>query len=309
MTTTASMSITTTVPLEPDDLACLACGRAVAPPHAEQVDFDGWHSATLDDPRPRNPQTVTLTRCAGCREAHDRAGSLLDAHPRVQTQMGSRSVGMHRVEAALNALDAMKRDLPIHTDASLRLLVEHMTAVGVATRWAARYSPVRAKEARDAEAASQPWGHLTEWQWQDLRKAFAGLLNARVERPLPYSSPIGGGCMLCGVETVSALPSQAAGLWTPATASPTALGGRPSPELLAGYLCPTCERAHEEIGAIGPTTMERSIMLHFDVRRRSLTATELVGLVGWLATGLDEPNERAWQHVPNIDALAEELRG
>ncbi|MGR2751492.1 hypothetical protein [Agromyces arachidis] len=307
--TTEIMTITTTVPLGSGDLACLACGQTVAPPHPERVDFDGWHWAVLDDPRPRTPHTVSLTRCDHCREVHERAASLLDAYPRVQAQMGSRSVGMHRVEAALNALDAIGRGMPIHTDGSLRLLVEHMTAAGVAVRWAARYSPVRTKDAHEGEAASQPWGHVTEWQWHDLRKAFAGLLNARVERPLPYSSPIGGGCMLCGVETVSALPSQAAGLWTPATASPTAIGGPPRPERLGGYLCPTCQQAREEIGAIGPTTMERSIMLHFDVQRRSLTATELVGLVGWLATGRDEPNERPWQHVPNIEALADELRG
>ncbi|MGR0219517.1 hypothetical protein [Agromyces sp. ZXT2-6] len=309
MTTTVPMTITTTVPLGADDLACLACGQVVPAPHTERVDFDGWHRATRDNPRPPAARTITLTRCDRCRKVHDRAATRLDAYPRVQAHMGSRSIGLHRVEAALNALDAIRRDLPIHTDGSLRLLIEHMTATGVAARWASRFSPVRTKDARDAEAASQPWGHLTDWQWTDLRKAFAGLLNARVERPLRYGPPIGGGCMLCGVGTISALPSQAAGLWTPATASPTAIGGRPTPERLASYLCPTCERAREEIGAIGPTTMERSIMLHLDVRRRSLTATELVGLVGWLASGVDEPNARAWQHVPNIESLANELSG
>lgn len=309
MTTTATMTITTAVSLGPNDLACLACGQAVAPPHAERVDVVGTVWRSLDDPNGGTQLGTVLTRCARCQRVHERAESLLDAHPRVAAQIGSRSIGLHRVEAALNALDALGKDLPFHTDASLRQLIEHLTGPGVGARWATRYAPVWQKNVRDDEAATQPYGHLTEWQWHDLRKGFADMLNARVERPLPYAPPIGGGCMLCGVETVRALPAEAAGLWTPATADPSAIGGRRSPERLAGYLCPTCERARTEVGGIGPTAMERSIMLHFDVRRRSLTARELVGLVGWLATGYDEPNERPWQHIADIEALAEELRG
>ncbi|WP_353828217.1 hypothetical protein [Agromyces sp. SYSU T0242] len=308
---TATMTVTKSIPLGPDDLACYACGCAVPPPHGALVDVEGmpeWVVA-LDDPRPRAGKTTTMTRCARCEQAHERAATLLDEHPRVKAQMGSRSIGLHRVEAALNALDAIGRDTPLHTDASLRLLVEHMTPLGVAVRWASQFTPVWTKEARDDVAASQPWEHVTTWQREDLRKAFAGLLNARVERPLPYGPPTGGGCMLCGVETVSALPSQAAGLWTPATVDPSAIGGRRSPERVAGYLCPTCDRARSEVGSLGPTAMERSVMLHFALRRRSMTPTELVGLRGWLVSGVDEPNERPWEHILNIEDVAEHLRG
>lgn len=92
---------------------------------------------------------------------------------------------------------------------------------------------------------------------------------------------------------------------------PSSLGGPHGTERLEGYLCPTCDRAVREAGAIGPSAMQRSLMLHLGVRQRSLAAVsvELDGVVGWVALTDPAPNTSPWAHLANLHDVRRMLEG
>lgn len=90
-----------------------------------------------------------------------------------------------------------------------------------------------------------------------------------------------------------------------------ALGGRPSPGRIEGYLCPRCNDAVEEEGAVGPTSMTRAMLdaLAADdrpaIREKGERMSQDMDLdirpVGWGALAAQDqervPNIRAWEHI------------
>jgi hypothetical protein len=78
------------------------------------------------------------------------------------------------------------------------------------------------------------------------------------------------GCMFCGVgyQTVSAVvvaregrENVARDLWTAKRTRTQQLGGQLSPQQLCGYLCRVCASAVEHVGAMGPTALERALVV------------------------------------------------
>lgn len=291
-------------------LSCLVCGVAVQGQGAEREEVIVLGRVGY----PHNPASRTIllemARCPACTELRERAGALLDEHPRVARAIGSREIALHRVDVTLGALDAIGAG-PKHvrSDKDLWTLLNAMAEPGTAARWVARFSPMMARGATPTTCSAARWGHVSPEVRGTLRDAYGTFLRAVTERPGHVRPPDGGGCLFCGVGSVEARPSRADEAWHRASALPSALGGQ-GPERLTGYLCPACERSVVAVGSIGPTAMERALLAHLGVGRRSPAAVNLAGLAAWctLTPPPSEPNPTPWAHIGGLAALADELR-
>ena len=288
------MSATGTTDLPEGHLPCLACGVAVPPPH-EATEQITWPAITEGAPSVRRPaRTITMTRCEPCRATRAKAEVLAAGHRRMVAGIGSPSIAVYHLELALTGLDVLGARLHESTERGARLLLQHMTIPGGLARWATQ------AESADTCAEAR-WSFVDHEARAVLRKGYAALLRARVEKPRPVPHPEGGGCLLCGVGAVLGLPSRAHSVWRARTVTPSSLGGR-GPERISGYLCPLCESAADAARSVGPSAMEGSLLAYLQVPRRSYAPVELRGLVGWASLGATaEPNETPWQHMGSLE--------
>lgn len=76
-------------------------------------------------------------------------------------------------------------------------------------------------------------------------------------------------------------------LWAQHSFTSESLGGKPDSggpeELRTGYCCPTCERALDAVGSVGPTALTVAVRAFLAVPRTARNQPILVGLVGWAA--------------------------
>lgn len=306
----------TTVPLPDDHLACYGCGVAVPTPAdpslvvVADVLPRGIAPGVAPPPHARARQ-VSFARCGSCAAARTHAEQMVAERPRLAQRLGPDSA-VHRVECGLLALAAVGARVG---DEDPSDLVEWLAAPGAAARWLARLSPFVSEGAALATCAPHPWAHLTDEQRTACLTARGRALRARLARsapPVAVASPSHGGCLMCGVAAVSVPAvdverdggplSTAQRVWRPVTTTVAALGGRPSPALLAGHLCPACADATDAVGAVGPTAMERAVRAHLGLGL-GLDAAPLDGLKGWVALGGREPNPEPWDHC-DLSALS-----
>lgn len=292
-------------------LPCLGCGVAVPRASAvEQVVSYGVRAgrATAD--------VCEMTRCPDCARTLARAETILAEHDRVRRVIGSRVIAVYRVESTLLALDALgvkdsQVDVLTSTDSALRLAIEHLAVIGAVARWSSRFAPIRDRSADPRTCAPKRWAHISDDIGQGLRDRYGALLRARTETPVPVPPPEDGApaCLLCGVGTITVLPSKAEDAWgRPWSATPSTLGGRGS-RPVRGHLCPSCTPAAENVGALGPTATERALIHYLGVTISPMQSFGIAGLRAWagLPAGTP-PNETPWDHESDLDALAEQLR-
>jgi hypothetical protein len=214
----------------------------------------------------------------------------------------------------------------------------------MAARWVSRFVPSILPEANPNTCAPYAWAHLKIGQRADLRAGYAALLKERVARNAPpvkitpprvrdqASSamiPIESGCLLCGVGTQSVPATQVAregreyvarDLWTAKRTGTFELGGQRSPQQLSGWLCARCADACSSVGAMGPTALERALVMAVAPQGLGILPygnLAVPGLIGWGALCAEahrrgevppEPNRTGWAHLPDLDALANRLR-
>lgn len=343
------------VQLDDDDLACGQCGRVVAGPlDISEVE---WHDVTsVERPGGRGTSSSVagisaepLATCATCStrrdHAHDLARTML---PRGIALGGVHYGPRHTAElvaSSLSVLDALGAPLPRQmTRDVLGLLVRRLSPLGTALGWGARFAPHRSADARPGTANGRPWGHVSVEGKEMLRRAYVDYyadklsLDAPAVRlsPPPFASPsssgrslaVPSGCILCGVGTVE-LPAAtvarmggrgeaAREVWTLRVAVPPhSLGGRRSPNGIAGHTCPTCSAAVQHVGALGISAMERSLTVELDLAGKwTEGADALEGLIGFgalvsdavrLGKPLPSPNKMPWQHLGDLDQLRAKL--
>lgn len=297
---------------------CASCGVGVAGPF-ERDDLDVLTVATRDG---RAEADIIMTRCSTCRSIYEAARGLVMAHPSVRAAIGSPSVAAHRLELALVALDYLGiRDPRVidnltDTAGDLRRLLTFMTIPGGGLRWAARFVGPDARSAARAQANREPWQHVTAADRAAVQRAWVHMYADRTEKPTEYVCPPDedghpSGCMLCGVASVTALPSQeraAGGLWTVIEGvDPSALGGS-GPETVDGHVCPACDNAIDAAGGIGQGAMRRAVLGHLGVPWHDRTVGEVDGLRGWSTLGAGaQPNREPWGHV-YLERLREATR-
>lgn len=294
---------------------CASCGVAVAGP-SERDDLDVLTVATRDG---RAEADIIVTRCSTCQTIYAAARDLLIAHTSVRPAIGSPSVAAHRLEPALVALDYLGiRDPRVidnltDTAGDLRRLLNFMTIPGGGLRWAARFVGPDARSAARAQTNREPWQHVPAADHADAQRAWVHMYADRTEKPTEYACPLdkdgrASGCMLCGVASVTALPSReraAGGLWVSIEeVDPSALGGS-GPEAVDGHVCPSCDSAIDAAGGIGQGAMRRAVLDRLGVPRHDRTIGEVDGLRAWAATlAGSAPNRDPWAHV-QLDYLRE----
>jgi len=249
--------------------------------------------------------------CPDCQKLHDQAVRLASDHPRVRQQLVSRYYAIIAIENTLFALEALDVkpkgfEIVFSTDARMlaatRLLGSHGDV-----RFSALWVPyVLAYDQSKRPWAEKRWGHLSDEKRVVLSADYVELLRGIAEKPQAFPPPAGGprGCLMCGVGTVTALPSvqKVGGAWRgPYRAAPGTLGaGRTvSSKMIEGFLCPRCERASEAAGAIGHGAMEISILNFIGSARSPLWGDEeLGGIAAWCALPAGTPpNDLPWSHM------------
>lgn len=319
-------------PLRDGQLACEHCGVAVDEPahvvthHALLTPREGVDGGPF--PPRAVPGTVPLrfAVCEPCHAVQTRASELVKAHPHL-VQTWGRIVAAERLTAALLAVGAVEREL-IELDAgSLYSLILMLGLEGGVLTYSRRYGAVESVRATVKDAASEPWSHTTGRD--RLGVVLKYLVWRRMEAvrndpPVPVAPPAGdAGCLLCGLAHVEVPapavvrygPKEAAGrVWTPRTATVSSLRGQghshAQGQSVSGHLCPACEAATQDVGALGISTVERAFAAHLSATgtARSVAALEDVragvtaGVHAWALS--DAPAGAPWAHLAEHEAVA-----
>jgi hypothetical protein len=305
-----------------DELACMDCGQRIFNPTSTGKLF----AIARERITPQGDRVVADTmaeidvaRCHVCEARVARAESLLNLYPTTRLALGSRSFAVDKVLAVLQAVDMLgispkTIDRLLGSERLLRVMIDELTLAGRAASWSRRFAPVWAAEADIQTCASRPWVAVDADVRQRLRDSFARVLNAEQDRPTDFPIPDGGaaGCLLCGVGSIRALRSQGlrGGLWSGAYfAQPGTMGGRRTPELVKGFLCSACAVTADEVGALGARALELALMRFVGVEITPLLEAQIVGLLAWCALPRGtKPNSRPWQHVPDLESVADLFR-
>jgi hypothetical protein len=303
------MSMSPAIPGSPTAVpswaACIACGINVRGP----FDPDALETVTS-----YGHQTfeITLTRCEICTAIRDTADDLMRAHPVEAFRIGDRSIAVHRLELALDGIDALgiadaKRiDRLTNTGADVRALIEYMAVPGGVARWGSRLVAATGRGERVESHAPERWAGVPGGQRQALRDAAAALFQVRIEKPVPVLCPEGGGCMLCGVRAVVVLPSKARGVWVEMSADAVTLGGPDAPDMIDGCVCPRCDQAIDRAEGVGQSAMRLSVLDLLGVPAHLFTVSQIDGLRAWAVMPGVRPNATPWAHV-DLSALREEV--
>lgn len=160
--------------------------------------------------------------------------------------------------------------------------------------------------ARGRPPQREPWLHVPSATRAALRRAQARGLEAweRADRARPAPAEVGPpsgppACLLCGVGASTS--------WRRVLTSALT----PGPEHVEGHLCAACSAAHDRVGAVGPSLVERAW----------LDAAGVVWAPGcrppavraWVATGLPPGEPWAWVDLrpaepePTVEQLAAQV--
>lgn len=289
-------------------LPCGSCGIAVAvPPEPEREPLPVKSGELVHQKRPQ------YARCTECQRIHDTAAEYVAAHPLLAARIG-KHVAVERIESVLCGMAILGKPV---TGTDLALLLPRMHPPSHRLRFS---DPLATDRGR---CSPRPWAHVSLTQRAELRKAYADYLRDRLVRSepdVPVRCP-SGGCLLCGVSSVSrsALevarrggPDAAATVaWSPVTTTRIALG-RPGPDLVSGHVCPSCRAAIDASnGAIGQTAIGNAVLAHVArtsparaQRLRNLLEDDFPPvLLGWGAIGKAPNPEPFWHLVKVLDRL------
>lgn len=132
---------------------------------------------------------------------------------------------------------------------------------------------------------AEAWAHVPPATRDALRSARARGLELRVrsgrDRPPAEGPPPHGpaGCLVCGLASSAS--------WRRVTTGALAPGG-----LVEGHLCAACSAVHDEVGAVGPSLVERAAAAHAGIRWSD--EMRAPGLRAWVSTGLPAGEPWAW---------------
>lgn len=322
MTATATTATTSAEPIKLPEhyLACPLCGQPVPEPAGSVVVEVHAHAREgVPIPLP-SPAVTRLARCPDCRGRRARAEALCLDRPELGRQLGDR-VAVHRAELALAGLAAIGAATPallagLDDPGVHRPLLRNLAAPAGSVVWSSRCAPVVLAQSGPGWASPTPFATAPPQALALLRVGYGKLLAERVALaapPVAVSPPpaaarsgevaIDGGCMCCGVGAVTVAAAEVARaggadaasrqLWRGLTVTRRA-------DRLAGYLCPPCAAAYEQVGSWGPSTAERACLTRLDVIGRTDDARSLRNML----TDPSPPRIAAWSTLVHAARLA-----
>ena len=206
-TTTSHVSPLGIRSLDPDSptTACWACGCEMPGPADREyhviarVSRDALGSRITDVAGGR----AWFGECARCAGIVASAERIVEEFPGLR-RLGSRKIIAERFAHALIALAALGTQPADWSESAVRSALTRLESVGASLTWRARYSPVRAADARDDECASDnQWTFVSADIVAEARRARAEWLVDGMP-PRAQAHPDGSGCLVCGVAAVLA---------------------------------------------------------------------------------------------------------
>lgn len=286
-------------------LACRVCGVATAPTvqHGQDTIISWGREYRGGSPSLRRKAAqefeTTMTRCSACEERRERAVAVNIEHPAGRGQYVADVIANTAVERALAVAAVAEHDLKLTSARRVRLAIRHLTTEALGLVWESRFAPVAEAEANPSTGAALPWSHVPEEGRARARQAVAAFLRAVTERPETTPAPTGGGCYLCGVASVEALPSRASSAWTEARVSPSSLGGTSTAHRRVS-VCRTCAEAAEAYGAYGPSVMAYLVLEAAGISRKLGIENVRIDPPAWGVMNI-EPNPTPWAHIALAD--------
>lgn len=303
------------VPLPEGQIACASCGvvtafdagsvtehaimhRAGEPVPPVPVDERGW-------PLPVRLPSISLGLCQACEGRRALAARIVDTHPRLRERIGQRSIGVHRVAIALDALAVVGRPLEADApdrfnDRQLGAMIELLGPIGAACRWASRFAPVMQRGARKDTAASEPWMHVDADLRAEAQRQAVEWMVARREDPVTVPCPTSG-CVMCGASEITVPFYAKATTWSPLRLSTSQSSSPGLRGWTSGHTCPACSAALVEAGgAPGVGALTIAVLDHVDpggmMRRRAPHEPVLIGVIPWTAS-LAPASPVPWAHI------------
>lgn len=285
--------------LKDGHLACKFCGRGVAPRNQKETfTIKSYGVMTGNLPRmsqhDREFETV-MTRCRDCQGRRERAEELLEEFPDGRYVFMSDSMALEAIEATLDICAYIGQVPTIRRAKDLRLLLEELVGLAKVNAYFALYVPLAEPQARPGKCNSKPWGHIGKEEGAVIREAYVSWLRRRSEVATDIEHPTGGGCYVCGVGSVFALPSNKEYCWREKDIAPVSMGGK-------GYdrktvtLCGPCFVKGEEIGAYGWTLLYKGIFKAAGLEHRYRPELHIPKAVAWGELGLSTPNKEPFDH-------------
>lgn len=322
-------------PCPADAVPCRTCGVAVPGDPTEHRELIPTTSRYPDGRLPHNPRTHRqgFARCNDCAEHRALAGAIATAHPGLGQRIGG-GHAVDRLEAALVALAVLGKPAPADLPPpEVGRMIRFLAPEGERIRWIAH--------AADApgHVLPEPFAHLTTADRNAVTVAWGALLADRRNADAPPVrlappalsrddlaggvQPVSGGCMLCGVATVE-VPARAlrraggaaaaaADVWSlRPKCDPHQIGGRMSPNDVRGHTCPDCTAALDHVGCIGPSAIERALVVVLGLDRHWSEFSAMGRVPAWGALVDDAqrrgkptpaPNETPWAHLGDLSAV------
>lgn len=286
--------------------------------------------------------------CSSCRDfAADGERLARSLFPNGLTIGSFRQVGAMAAEtvtAVLATYAAVGRSAPSDA-AGLARAAERLAPVALGVTWERRFAPTMRLDARPGTAAPWPWACVPEDLLLNVRRALADLIAEDLATgqpdvwlvPPPIDSrtlgtavnpvrAVAAGCLLCGVGGVVRTAVEVArlggvgaarrGAWAfHRSVSVSTLGVGRSPMRVNGWCCPTCQRAVELEGALGPSAGARSVQVAIGEASVMPDSSYLV-VPAWGGLVADamrrgepepEPNASPWGHLGDLADLRDRI--
>ncbi|HEY4237420.1 MAG TPA: hypothetical protein VGM45_08805 [Gaiellaceae bacterium] len=300
-----------TRPLEVGALACRSCGQAVtAPEPSRRESLTTWPLqplSALSRGVPLGSEDVTVTRCDECTSRQVRARALVTVLS-LGSIPGPGETEVERLDAALAALDLLgirgDRSNSLTRNAEdVRELIDALAPFGGEASWGAH---VQRRTVGAAEAASRRWAHVDPELTGNAWHRYGELIRHGFESPSDCPPPERDGavraCLLCGRGSLRVKPSDAERAWGDLRrVQPGELGGDSRPELVAGFLCPTCRVDVERAGAPGLPAVDRALLrvLGYSLSSAGRFTRPLGRAWVAMAPGTS-PNSAPWGHLDTV---------
>lgn len=190
-------------PLPPGTTPCHLCGEPQ--PGGADREFR-LHGKTLNDGRVVDVSgdvRYGFSECARCADLSAQAMAIVESIPRLRAIYGSPRILSERLTFVLVALILLDQAQPVWDVATVSAALGRLESVGHSMSWSGRYTPVKALDAHDDEAAQPGWAFVGSDIREEARRQGVELMIDLMP-PRRFAHPTGAGCALCSVNHVDA---------------------------------------------------------------------------------------------------------